>query len=208
MVSFRVLKIWNIKISYSNLFYAVLLIALANSCGKLLFPYFMTLFVLWKYQKRITLHTPFSSVSIVNFVSFATYITTPNYIWAAISQKRIIKLYLCQSFFKEYLISFLRILRLIDFAFVVLYLLMFKIWKKICSLKNKVFQIIGIIAMISNTIAVQIWKFKEKPIIWDALRDLVPFVQFKNVKNTHGGVLLLVQFLIENVNFNKKFLEF
>ena len=24
----------------------------------------------------------------------------------------------------------------------------------------------------------------------DALRDLVPFAQFKNVKNTHGGVLL------------------
>ena len=29
--------------------------------------------------------------------------------------------------------------------------------------------------------------------IRDALRDLVPFVQFKNVKNTHGGVLLLVR---------------
>ena len=29
--------------------------------------------------------------------------------------------------------------------------------------------------------------------IRDALRDLVPFVQFKNVKNTHGGVLLLVK---------------
>ena len=27
----------------------------------------------------------------------------------------------------------------------------------------------------------------------DALRDLVPFVQFKTVKNTHGGVLLLVK---------------
>ena len=27
--------------------------------------------------------------------------------------------------------------------------------------------------------------------ICDALRSLVPFVQFKNVKNTHGGVLLL-----------------
>ena len=26
--------------------------------------------------------------------------------------------------------------------------------------------------------------------ICDALRDLVPFVHFKNVKNTHGGVLL------------------
>ena len=29
--------------------------------------------------------------------------------------------------------------------------------------------------------------------ICDTLRDLVPFVQFKNVKNTHGGVLLLVK---------------
>ena len=28
--------------------------------------------------------------------------------------------------------------------------------------------------------------------ICDELRDLVTFVQFKNVKNTHGGVLLLV----------------
>ena len=27
----------------------------------------------------------------------------------------------------------------------------------------------------------------------DALRDLVPFLQFKNLKNTHGGVLLLVK---------------
>ena len=26
---------------------------------------------------------------------------------------------------------------------------------------------------------------------YDALRDLVPFVQFKNVKNIHGGELLL-----------------
>ena len=25
------------------------------------------------------------------------------------------------------------------------------------------------------------------------LRDLVPFLQFKNVKNTHGGVLRLVK---------------
>ena len=30
--------------------------------------------------------------------------------------------------------------------------------------------------------------------IWDALRDLVPCVQFKKtVKTTHGGVLLLVK---------------
>ena len=29
--------------------------------------------------------------------------------------------------------------------------------------------------------------------IFYALRDLVSFVQFKNVKNTHGGVLLLVE---------------
>ena len=25
--------------------------------------------------------------------------------------------------------------------------------------------------------------------IWGALRDLVPFINLKNVKNTHGGVL-------------------
>ena len=29
--------------------------------------------------------------------------------------------------------------------------------------------------------------------ICDALRHLVPFVQFKNMKSTHGGVLLLVK---------------
>ena len=29
--------------------------------------------------------------------------------------------------------------------------------------------------------------------ICDVLRDLVPLVQFKNVKNTHGGMLLLVK---------------
>ena len=30
------------------------------------------------------------------------------------------------------------------------------------------------------------------PSIFDVLRNVVPFVQLKNVKNTHGGVLLLV----------------
>ena len=30
-------------------------------------------------------------------------------------------------------------------------------------------------------------------IFCDALHDLVPFVQFKNLKNTHAGVLLLVK---------------
>ena len=30
-------------------------------------------------------------------------------------------------------------------------------------------------------------------LIYVAFRDLVPFVQFKNLKNTHGGVLLLVK---------------
>ena len=29
--------------------------------------------------------------------------------------------------------------------------------------------------------------------ICDVLRNLVPIVQFKKVKNTHGGVLLLVK---------------
>ena len=29
--------------------------------------------------------------------------------------------------------------------------------------------------------------------VWDALRYMVPFGQFKNVKNTHGGVLLSVK---------------
>ena len=33
--------------------------------------------------------------------------------------------------------------------------------------------------------------------IWDALRDLVQFVQFKKRENTHGRVLLLLKFLAE-----------
>ena len=32
----------------------------------------------------------------------------------------------------------------------------------------------------------------------DALRDMVPFVQFKNVKNTHGGLLPLVKLQVPN----------
>ena len=31
-------------------------------------------------------------------------------------------------------------------------------------------------------------------ILYDVLHDLVPFIQFKNMKNTHGRVLLLVKF--------------
>ena len=34
-------------------------------------------------------------------------------------------------------------------------------------------------------------KDTEKRFIWDALRDSVIFVQFKKLKNTHEGVLLL-----------------
>ena len=41
------------------------------------------------------------------------------------------------------------------------------------------------------------WEFSLReywPVyIWDALRDLLPFVQLKNVKIIHGGVLLLVK---------------
>ena len=35
--------------------------------------------------------------------------------------------------------------------------------------------------------------FRTLPNICDTLRDLVPFVQLKNVRNTHKGVLLLVK---------------
>ena len=34
----------------------------------------------------------------------------------------------------------------------------------------------------------------------DALRDLVPFVQFKNVKNAYGRMLLLVNFTKNNTS--------
>ena len=36
----------------------------------------------------------------------------------------------------------------------------------------------------------------------DILRDLVPFVQLKNVKNTHGGALLLVKLQAESCTLN------
>ena len=39
--------------------------------------------------------------------------------------------------------------------------------------------------------------------ICDALRDFVAFLQFRNVKNTHGGVLLLVKFQVSACNFIK-----
>ena len=37
----------------------------------------------------------------------------------------------------------------------------------------------------------------------DGLRDLVPFVQFKIPENTHGGVLLLVNWRLKACNFTK-----
>ena len=39
--------------------------------------------------------------------------------------------------------------------------------------------------------------------ICDALRNLLPLVQFQKVKNTHGGVLLLVKSQAEACNFTK-----
>ena len=37
-------------------------------------------------------------------------------------------------------------------------------------------------------------KWVNKILIWDALRDLLPFEHLKNVKNTHGVVLFIVKF--------------
>ena len=37
----------------------------------------------------------------------------------------------------------------------------------------------------------------------DALRDLVPFVQFKKRENTHGGVVILVKLQASTCNFTK-----
>ena len=37
----------------------------------------------------------------------------------------------------------------------------------------------------------------------DALRNLVPFLEFKNVKNTYGGVLLLAKLQAKAYNFTK-----
>ena len=38
----------------------------------------------------------------------------------------------------------------------------------------------------------------------DVLRDLVPFVQVKNVKNTHGGLLLLVKLQAKSLHLLPK----
>ena len=40
-------------------------------------------------------------------------------------------------------------------------------------------------------------------IICDALRDLVPFIQFKKLKNTHVGPLFLVKLQAEACNFTE-----
>ena len=40
--------------------------------------------------------------------------------------------------------------------------------------------------------------------ICDALRDLVPFAQFKQRENTHGGERLLVKLQAEACNFTRK----
>ena len=39
--------------------------------------------------------------------------------------------------------------------------------------------------------------------MFDVSRDLVPFAQFKNVENTHGGVLLLVKVQASACNCTK-----
>ena len=39
----------------------------------------------------------------------------------------------------------------------------------------------------------QISKYLQFSHTCDALRDLIPFVQFKKLKNNHGGVLLLLK---------------
>ena len=58
-------------------------------------------------------------------------------------------------------------------------------WKKSCSLT-----FLGYYAVLDL-----VWIH-----ISDVLRDLVPFVQFKNVKNSHGGVLLLLKLQIIKVS--------
>ena len=48
--------------------------------------------------------------------------------------------------------------------------------------------------MKSHFLLISVYRFVLKESFsCDALRDSVPFLQFKNVKNTHGGVLLLVK---------------
>ena len=47
---------------------------------------------------------------------------------------------------------------------------------------------------LSSSVDLNRLKYKVAKLhIYDGVGDLVPFIQFKNVKNTHGGVLLLVK---------------
>ena len=43
--------------------------------------------------------------------------------------------------------------------------------------------------------------------IWDALRNLAPFVQLKNAKKTHGGVLLLVKLHASSIGVSYVFFK-
>ena len=45
--------------------------------------------------------------------------------------------------------------------------------------------------------------FEVREFKCDALHSLIPFVQFRNVKSNHGGVLLLVELQVEVCNFIK-----
>ena len=45
----------------------------------------------------------------------------------------------------------------------------------------------------SRKVFTKLFQYNDGRFKWDALRDLLPFVHFKNRKNTHGGALLLVK---------------
>ena len=63
----------------------------------------------------------------------------------------------------------------------------------------------GIIINEKNMLFKQLWLSSQYRItkIWNVQRDLVPFVQFKKVKNTHREKLLLVKLQASGCSFTK-----
>ena len=57
-------------------------------------------------------------------------------------------------------------------------------------------------ALILNSISTSY--FLVLAVILYVLCDMIPFVQFKNVKNTHGGVLLLVNLQAKSLYLYQK----
>ena len=66
-------------------------------------------------------------------------------------------------------------------------------WNKIGTLTRNGLLRSTLNIYLASTLKISIIEFWVSSDICDALHDLLPFVQLKNVKNTHGGVLILLK---------------